>query len=750
MLPKIISATGSTISADEIGAVQRVISTRVGIQNVGIYQMTDQATGVLVEYHPFKNTAYVTPGNATDYVAMVMPNPVPYRGIFVGDISKGSPTLSGDYTSWTAYHADGTVYTSGAGSWHPVVISSGGGGFYEEGPAVNYLWLSGPPSPKWQLFSGTLGYSSAQFGGFYPNGTFTNLGYEALYTADVSAGIAGTKRHVMASDGAILASKQLPYLYELFQDGNNNYWVIPSIGYDEWSGNSHITLIGQPATTTAGNSQLNFTLPEDCIYPEPLPAFDFTSLDPYRFRIYPYPAASQIQFPTQNLYSLGGIVTVNGVTSYTEVHSAYDVNGQIYIVGTTILSGLSRAEAIAKIRQDNINAYVAVNPSIAQSIIAWYAELASGEIAFFAHRQSWLKKNSDELISALKAGFSATAVGVTHVVLKNGLPDNWGNGVRQNIQTRYGEFPRDAFGIMVGHHTAIEPTYNETSWSDTVISDTSSGRTQNGVLITQRVCTLEYTLGTEIRTATITGTLTEIVTRHINAAGSYVGVSIRSEYSNFYDLGGKVINGIEQNGYNADSSNGQVSDPFLHAYYSPPYPQRSKSTISTVPDFLRIWKQSASIKYYRDGVGANTYLNDSASHGVTEIHISPIGLIADGLAHAPAGTSLGIFSTAEDGTQVEIYGTAIYGFDWLTGALTFKSWKPLYDINGNEVQSKVIDLPAGKKYSDYPNNCIITYKGLHWPDVVAAINLRDKDAKSGTFAHSDHVWYALVNALKLG
>lgn len=83
MLPKIISATGAAISADEIAAVQRVICTRSG-QKTGIYRVTDQITGVVVEFHAYKDTAYVTPGGCTDYVTTSMPNPVPYRGVSIG------------------------------------------------------------------------------------------------------------------------------------------------------------------------------------------------------------------------------------------------------------------------------------------------------------------------------------------------------------------------------------------------------------------------------------------------------------------------------------------------------------------------------------------------------------------------------------------------------------------------------------------------------------------------------------------
>ena len=103
-----------------------------------------------------------------------------------------------------------------------------------------------------------------------------------------------------------------------------------------------------------------------------------------------------------------------------------------------------------------------------------------------------------------------------------------------------------------------------------------------------------------------------------------------------------------------------------------------------------------------------------------------------------------------ESVQVEIFGTAVYKFDWQTGALTFSTWKPLHDADGNEVASKTVDLPTGTVFSDFPNNCIITYKGLHWPDVIAALKDRDKDMSSGTFAYASPALKTLIDAIKAG
>lgn len=97
MLPKIISAVGAALTPEEIEAAIRVVSTREN-QRAGIFRILDELTGVLVEFHVYKNTAYTTPGGVIDYVGAAMPNPVPYRGVSIGNPSF--VVESGTYTAW--------------------------------------------------------------------------------------------------------------------------------------------------------------------------------------------------------------------------------------------------------------------------------------------------------------------------------------------------------------------------------------------------------------------------------------------------------------------------------------------------------------------------------------------------------------------------------------------------------------------------------------------------------------------------
>jgi len=104
MLPRIISATGAAITSDEVAAVGRIIPSYAQ-SKFGVHRQTDQATGVLVEYHADKKIAFVTPGGYWGYVGVAMPNPVPYRGLSMQDAASAGG--SGDY-NYVAL-SDGTI-----------------------------------------------------------------------------------------------------------------------------------------------------------------------------------------------------------------------------------------------------------------------------------------------------------------------------------------------------------------------------------------------------------------------------------------------------------------------------------------------------------------------------------------------------------------------------------------------------------------------------------------------------------------
>ena len=82
------SATGEVLSSDEINAAHRVANSFQGAK-AGVFRQTDGLTGATVEYHAHKRMAMITPGTGFDYVKMMLPNPIPYRGVSIGVVDKG-------------------------------------------------------------------------------------------------------------------------------------------------------------------------------------------------------------------------------------------------------------------------------------------------------------------------------------------------------------------------------------------------------------------------------------------------------------------------------------------------------------------------------------------------------------------------------------------------------------------------------------------------------------------------------------
>lgn len=395
-------------------------------------------------------------------------------------------------------------------------------------------------------------------------------------------------------------------------------------------------------------------------------------------------------------------------------------------------------------------------------------------------RARWLKKNSDEFVAALKTGFAPGAPGVTRAELQTGrLPGAWEFQIKRDADVKYDSY---APANTVGRKTRRAVQYAETAFLETVLSDTSAGLTQAGVKVTERAVTLTYSIPVtqpdgsvvnEQRERSVVGTLTQTVTRHDDADGNELGLSRQDVYSDWYNREattlptgvpstitaaylkdrtpsrmGVVLNGTVQTGYNADSLLGTIGNPLTYALYIPPFPKASSTvTADLIPDFIATWHRDAKITYDKTGATGSNALNDSALYGVTKIKLTPIGLIANGAGAGAAGESVGMFPTGENGVQVELYGTAIYNFDWQTGALTFSSWKPLKDADGNEIASRVVDLPAGTTWNNSPVNCLVTYQSLRWPDVVAALQVRDRGLPTATAA-ADKILYALIQAAK--
>lgn len=130
MLPRIVSAIGAALSREEIEAATRVVIPRKN-QPVGVYRVLDELTGVLVEYHPYKNTIYTTPsgvivGSAINTLgqthAFRWAAGEAAKYIADGTSTKGMRdlgTLGGSNSIATAISADKKVIVGGAGTGGP-------------------------------------------------------------------------------------------------------------------------------------------------------------------------------------------------------------------------------------------------------------------------------------------------------------------------------------------------------------------------------------------------------------------------------------------------------------------------------------------------------------------------------------------------------------------------------------------------------------------------------------------------------
>lgn len=596
--PRMISTTGSALTADEMSFAWRVFASfSVDMKRgwVKVIRRQDPVTGTIVEYHADKDIAYVTPGGATDYVMVAMPNPVPYRGVSIGVVTDASNV---------------------------------------------------------------------------------------------------TKTYVMASDGTVLASEV-----------QNSAGVNPTItqytvGDTVWDGGSNVWMFqtAENPEATAFDHKLLFTVPEDCIYPTP-PSVS-TSHPPVFMLTHP---GVQVPVATRN---------------------------------------------------------------------AWILDMQAGLTALNTRRKAWFKKNSDEFIAALKTGFALGTPGVTRAELKTGsLPASWDYLIKRDVDVAYNTYSADA---TVGQHTKMPIVMSITSAPDVVVSDTSANLTQAGTKVTRRTTTFAYTDVAGVAwSVAVDGTLTQIVTVHVNSVGTHVAISHRDTYLNWYDVDeafgvgvfryarqfirdqaftgiGQLFNGIIQNGDNADSTwSTSPSNPINRTGYIPAYPTYSSTLVGTAPDIFLQYHNTVKPVYVSDAAQASTVMNNSAMYGVTKVELTPVGLIANGVGTAAAGESVGIFSASEDGTQIEIYGTAVYNFNWQTGSLTFANWKPLHDVNGLEVASKTINLPQGVVWSSIGINCLATYRGLHWPDIIRAISVRNSSIPTAVNPE-DRVLGALMDAVKAG
>lgn len=640
--------------------------------------------------------------HAVDYVTMSMPNPVPYRGVSIGVVDKAPLSVV------ITIHDDGTQsgYPKEIGaSMGGEVISTQTSYFHTDGITATYVNAYNP-------YNSTITNGSSPVGVPLPPGATVPVTSTAWWASAVATAATRddlkSKTYVMASNGEVLASEVQNYSGE-----NVKYAAMWTDGLADGAGPIFV-LAPHPYGYNSMNSNAPVWAGGGGLY--------------------------MWHYSTQAYQTLDHLLT--------------------FTVPEDCVSG------------SLMGYYPGPNSSVPSE---WVSYKQTGIEAFNLRKKLWFKKNSDEFIAALKTGFAPGTEGVTRAELQLGrLPEAWEYQIKRDVDTKYNSYtPTNT----VGRKTKREILYSEVSFSETTESDTSANLNQAGVKVTKRMVTLRYSITVndvvETRELPLTGYLTQTVTRHNDANGDQLALSRQDVYDTWYNREatslpsgvsstitapyledrttsriGVVLNGTVQNGYNTDSTLGIPGNPLTYALYVPPYPAAYSTITATVPEFITTWHKDAKITYLKDGVGASNALNDSAMYGVVEVHLTPIGAFTE--------ESLGIFpdaTTAQDATQVEMFGTAVYSFNWQIGAFAFKSWQPLHDSEGVEATSKIIDLPDATTWGSFGSNCLVTYKWVNdskgvttqWPDVVAALTRRNS-----TLQDSDPVLYGLIQAKKAG
>lgn len=601
-----------------------------------------------------------------DYVGVTMPNPVPYRGVSIGVVNRGAPSIVNNVTvdgagirhaAWTIYNSAGATASAGEGTLEFI----GTGGTY---PAVlaSYPFLSGYPagSLKWVTFTGTA--TNDGLGNITYSGVWTTLGYEELLAADIAAGTGGVWNYVMTSDGEVLASEVQT------TTGGHTYYSPDPI----WNGDNYVNMYVDSVAGTPDH-QLAFIVPEDCVYPAP------------------------------------------------------------------------------------------TTPST----------------SFTARRKAWFLKNTTELMAALKGKFQPSAVGVTRAELQTGvLPASWDYQIKTQIAKDYNTFTL-ADGSKAGRHTRMPIVMSITSADDVVVSDTSTGLTQAGTMVTRRTTTYLYTDAKgKVWSAVIDGLLTQVVTQHV-LNGSNVYTTRADTYSDWYTPTvapaneslithqfildrevygvGLLWNGTVVHGYKDTSAYGVPGNPLSYVGYTPAYPTYSNTLVGTAPNIFLQYHNTVLPTYVSNTAQSSTVMNNSAMYHVKQVELKLFG-------PAPGGVPLGIFvdpTDADGATQLAYYGKALFSFDWFTGAITPMGWAPHVNAQGKEVPL-IIDMPAGYSYKNESGvlyfrragvnytpayNCALGYvwetPDEMWPDVAEYLRAKIKQLISGG---GDQVLYKVILA----
>lgn len=637
-----------------------------------------------------------------------LPNPVPWRGLSIVRAQYGTPSISSVKTSAGAgglgfievykhtvrnsagnvvaeYEAYNTMQNNSEWveePYHRTFSYS----LYRTGFSVPlYTNIPRPVGPIWQAYSGSTTVNAYSGAIVSCSGEWVDLGYEALLAADIATGTGGSKTLVITSDGEVLAQEvinrtthgDIPCV-EFTPEGS---WVSEGTAVapyvTAWTGGNRVAMYHNMVGTLAFDHWLDFEVPEDV-------------------------AEIPVEFPPSDQL----------------VASAPDPYA----------------------------------PRVPLSSIESYMdERVAGREAAKARRAAWFKKNSDDAIQSLRDG---------------ALPEKW------DYRLKY-EAPESS--------NTYRPVALSVVWDDEIVSDTTANMTQAGTQVHKRTVNFTYTVDVDgvptPREATVVGTLVVELVDHKIEDGSLLIRSVLYTLDNYYshtwapiyphtavaeqdvhhqflkdgtEFGmGLLWSGTEQRFaaeiyYAPDSTEyGAPTNNFLNPILGvdilyrdifPPLPYGSTKLVGTAPEFVREYHKSVK-PVYKKGAGNTDWLSSSLMPGMT-VTVVPIAPVME---DAP----LGIYGEPEDVAEVaevEIYGSAVFSYNYDLGEFVFVEWKPL---PGEAESARIPTVPDGWN----GHNALIIYGGIKWDDVKEDARAQRKALNDPNDPAHDPLMKAVLDAL---
>ncbi len=809
---RIHSASGGSLTAEQVAAAHRVADQHKEMR-AGVIKQTDSATMVSVEYHADKLLALVF-SSVSDVFSMTLPNPIPYRGLWIGSVKKvgigvfnkdgAKDSESGD--GWRTYTAHMAItgparapftYSNpySAADYAAYVYTNAEHGLPSASIETTNTWAS--PTPQWVSYFYPLTGATLMGWGNYLSATVGdfNQGQPVIGIVNVESPVSGSE--IFSRDSLIPKCSDYTqrakdaYYQALANDaasggpgwslsayvssgervGQVNFTATytPSLLGLWWSGAS----IEQILNVDAVGEPMTMTVPGDCIYREfGKPGNPYANKQRSEFKTGSITATGEvldnddeekpgITVLTVNVYETAGSAAPILRNTY-EYRGSYrwtndqnysisdvywgDMNGDgvVGIYGRTIeykngaaiidpiytlldAEPVQRANEITSVGDADYSN--AENYSNATKGGLFEAQWATGEAELTARDKAFRLNSWIQVLAALMSGSAPWPL--------------WDRALKTTIPPSTHLFRTTPLDLP--------------SWTETV-DDSTSNLTAPGVKTTTRKWTFRYTVGETINELEVSSSLVQTVTRHtIPVQGSdptYVLVTT-SVYSLWYvpagsdapedptfvshqvyaDGTGKGFGllwsgTVIKEGKRGDSTFGAPQSPVAHLQATPPIPKYTNTLKGETNQFFIDYM--ATPLEYRSGSTSSAEDRKTISAALAEgmtVTLIPVGTVK-------RGGDLGGFVTASDLTEkydstaryddLVVYGSLVLTYSAKTATFSGQ-WVPLKS-NGAVVASRRVGVSG----TGVPQNFVLLYSGMRWPDQIKGAQARTSGISSAT------------------